>query len=62
MTIVKGALLTTGKAKAVYATDDPNVLWLHSLNQATALNGKQKAEISDKGRLTTKSVSNCFAF
>ncbi|WP_278279501.1 phosphoribosylaminoimidazolesuccinocarboxamide synthase, partial [Weissella sp. DD23] len=50
MTIVKGALLTTGKAKAVYATDDPNVLWLHSLNQATALNGKQKAEISDKGR------------
>lgn len=62
MTIVKGALLTTGKAKAVYATDDPNVLWLHSLNQATALNGKQKAEISDKGRLTTQISQQLFRF
>jgi len=54
MTVTKGELLAEGKAKAVYATNDAAVLWLHSLDQATALNGKQKAEITDKGRLTTQ--------
>jgi phosphoribosylaminoimidazole-succinocarboxamide synthase len=52
--ITQEALLTTGKAKAVFATSDPNILWLHSLDQATALNGKQKEHIPDKGRLTTQ--------
>ena len=52
--ITQEALLTTGKAKAVYETSDPKILWLHSLDQATALNGKQKEHIPDKGRLTTQ--------
>ena len=30
--ITQEALLTTGKAKAVYETSDPKILWLHSLD------------------------------
>lgn len=52
--ITQETLLTTGKAKAVYETSNPKILWLHSLDQATALNGKQKEHIPDKGRLTTQ--------
>ncbi|MBC6499420.1 hypothetical protein H7R52_13710 [Weissella confusa] len=39
---------------AQLAESDPKILWLHSLDQATALNGKQKEHIPDKGRLTTQ--------
>ncbi len=43
MTITKTELLTTGKAKQVFATTDPDTLWLEYLDQATALNGKKKS-------------------
>ena len=47
----KTELLYQGKAKRVYATDDPNLLWLVYQDQATALNGKRKEQIPGKGRL-----------
>ncbi|WP_155287612.1 phosphoribosylaminoimidazolesuccinocarboxamide synthase [Lacticaseibacillus zhaodongensis] len=48
---VKKELLYRGKAKSVYATDDPDLLWVIYKDQATALNGKVKEQISGKGRL-----------
>ena len=47
----KTALLYSGKAKQMFATDDPQVLWVEYLNQATALNGKKKVQIDGKGVL-----------
>ena len=47
----KTTLLYTGKAKQVYATDDPDVLWMAYTNQATALNGEKKDQIAHKGEL-----------
>lgn len=40
-----------GKAKKLYATDDPDVLWVEYMNQATAGNGAKKAQIQGKGNL-----------
>ena len=52
-TVTRGALQYTGKAKQVYTTDDPNILWVHYLDQATALNGKVKETINGKGELNS---------
>lgn len=51
MTIQKLDLLYQGKAKAVYATTDPEQLWISYKDQATALNGKRKEAIDGKGAL-----------
>lgn len=53
-TVEKQELLYTGKAKQMYATNDPEVLWVEYLDQATALNGKRKVEIAQKGRLNNR--------
>ena len=47
----KGALLYEGKAKRVYETSDPDLLWIEYKDSATAFDGKKKAEIAGKGRL-----------
>ena len=47
----KGAELYRGKAKIVYTTDDPKVLWLHFTDAASAFNRKKLGEIRDKGRI-----------
>ena len=47
----KGALLYEGKAKRIYETNDPELLWIEYKDSATALDGKKKAEIEGKGRL-----------
>ena len=47
----KGALLYEGKAKRVYGTSDPDLLWIEYKDSATAFDGKKKAEIAGKGRL-----------
>ncbi|AIG65623.1 phosphoribosylaminoimidazolesuccinocarboxamide synthase [Weissella tructae] len=60
--ITREALLIRGKAKEVYETSDPHVLWVHNLNQATALNGKQKEEISDKGHYTNAISALLFGY
>lgn len=49
----KGSLLYTGKAKNVYTTDQTGILWVEYTNQATALNGKRKEQITNKGQLNS---------
>lgn len=46
-------LLYEGKAKQVYATDDPGQIRLYYKDDATAFNGVKRAQIADKG------VINC---
>lgn len=50
----KQALLYEGKAKKLYTTDEPNVLWVEYLNQVTALNGAKKDQIQGKGELNNQ--------
>lgn len=50
----KKAVLADGKAKTVYQTNQTEVVWVHSKNQATALNGKRKVQITDKGHYTNQ--------
>jgi len=49
--VERGALLYEGKAKNMYATDNPEELWAEYKDQATALNGKKKVAIAGKGTL-----------
>ncbi|QBO35495.1 phosphoribosylaminoimidazolesuccinocarboxamide synthase [Periweissella cryptocerci] len=49
----KRTLIYEGKAKQVFTTDNADVLWIHYLDQATALNGKRKEQIADKGRINS---------
>ncbi|MFC6182318.1 phosphoribosylaminoimidazolesuccinocarboxamide synthase [Lactiplantibacillus daowaiensis] len=58
--IVKGDLLYTGKAKEMYTTNDPDILWVAYLDQATALNGKRKVAIDQKGLLNNRISSLIF--
>ena len=50
----KGQLLYEGKAKKVYATDDPNLVIVSYKDDATALNGKKKGTIAGKGVINNK--------
>lgn len=52
-TIEKQALRYQGKAKQVFQTNDPDILWVHYMDQATALNGKVKEMITGKGELNS---------
>ncbi len=52
--------LYEGKAKKLYATDDPDVLWVEYMNQATAGNGAKKAQIEGKGSLNNRITSVLF--
>nr|WP_257793758.1 phosphoribosylaminoimidazolesuccinocarboxamide synthase [Lacticaseibacillus kribbianus] len=49
-----------GKAKRMYATEDPAVLWVEYTDQATALNGKKKVQIAGKGALNRQISSLLF--
>ncbi|MEG2175027.1 MAG: phosphoribosylaminoimidazolesuccinocarboxamide synthase, partial [Oscillospiraceae bacterium] len=53
----KGAQLYEGKAKKVYATDDPNVVIVDYKDDATAFNGLKKGTIVGKGVINNR-VSN----
>ena len=46
----KGELLYEGKAKRVYTTDDPAVLWAEFKDSATAFDGEKKGTIEKKGK------------
>ena len=43
-----------GKAKRVYATDENDYLWVEYKDDATALNGKKKGTIKDKGEINNE--------
>lgn len=46
--------LYEGKAKRLWATEDPNILRMEFKNDATAFDGKKKAQFENKGRLNSK--------
>lgn len=50
----KGQLLYEGKAKRLYQTDTPGVLWVQYSDQATAFNGIKKDQIQGKGELNNQ--------
>ena len=50
----KKELLYEGKAKKVYATDDPEVLLVDYKDDATAFNGLKKGTISGKGAINNR--------
>ena len=50
----KKELLYEGKAKQVYATEDPNIIVMHYKNDATAGNGAKHALFDQKGELNNK--------
>ncbi|AQW21031.1 phosphoribosylaminoimidazolesuccinocarboxamide synthase [Lentilactobacillus curieae] len=47
--LTKQDLLYKGKAKEMYSTEDPEVVWVHYMDQVTAFNGKKKVQMSGKG-------------
>ena len=50
----KGNLLYEGKAKKVYAADDPAYLIVSYKDDATAFNGLKKGTIAGKGAINNK--------
>lgn len=58
----KKELLYTGKAKKMYATDDPEVVLAEYIDQATALNGAKKVQIAHKGALNNQITSHIFNY
>lgn len=53
-------LLYEGKAKKVFATDDPNILRVEYKDDATAFNGAKKAVFPGKGKLNNAICSKLF--
>ncbi len=58
--IVRGAELYEGKAKKVFATNDPSLVIIHYKDDATAFNGEKRAQIEDKGILNNRIASALF--
>jgi phosphoribosylaminoimidazole-succinocarboxamide synthase len=52
--------LYEGKAKILYATDDPGVLLSYFKDDATAFNAQKKGQILDKGRLNCTIATHLF--
>lgn len=50
----KKELLYEGKAKKVFATDDPEILYVSYKDDATAFNGLKKGTISGKGAINNR--------
>lgn len=60
MTPARGALLYQGKAKSVFATDDPDLVILHFRDDATAFNGVKREVFADKGRINCAITARLF--
>ena len=56
---VKAEQLYEGKAKKVYATDDPNLCIVSYKDDATAFNGLKKGTILGKGAINNR-LTNYF--
>ncbi len=50
--------LYEGKAKKVYATDDPNLVIVSYKDDATAFNGLKKGTITGKGAINNRMTNN----
>lgn len=46
----------------IYLTSDENLIWIEYLDQATALNGARKDQISGKGELNNQITSAIFRY
>ncbi len=53
--------LYEGKAKIMFATDDPSLLIQHFTDNATAFNGKKKGIIKNKGIINNKITAKIFS-
>ena len=58
--IVKKEQLYEGKAKKVYATNDPNLVIVDYKDDATAFNGEKKGTITGKGVINNKMTNFMF--
>lgn len=58
--IVKQEQLYEGKAKKVYATNDPDLVIVDYKDDATAFNGEKKGTISGKGVINNKITNYLF--
>lgn len=58
--IVKMEQLYEGKAKKVYATNDPNLVIVDYKDDATAFNGEKKGTITGKGVINNKMTNYMF--
>lgn len=58
----KKEMLYEGKAKRLYATDDPSQTIIEYKDSFTAFNGEKRAEMSGKGRLNNLISSEIFAY
>ncbi len=58
MSYEKGQQLYEGKAKKVYATNDPNVVIVSYKDDATAFNGLKKGTIAGKGAINNRMTNN----
>ena len=56
----KKEFLYEGKAKRIFATDDPNYVILHYKDDATAGNGEKKGSIKDKGVINNEITAILF--
>lgn len=56
----KKSLLYEGKAKQLFETSEPDLLWVTYKNQATAGNGAKKESIAGKGKLNNQITSLIF--
>ncbi|WP_027417439.1 phosphoribosylaminoimidazolesuccinocarboxamide synthase [Aneurinibacillus terranovensis] len=56
----KQEMLYEGKAKRIYRTDEPGILWVEYKDDATAFNGEKRAQITGKGKLNNRITSIFF--
>ena len=58
----KGEKLYEGKAKIIYATDNPDVVIQYFKDDATAFNAQKKGTVADKGVMNNKISTKIFEF
>ena len=56
----QGEHLYEGKAKALFATEDPQVLWCHFKDEATAFDGVKRGIIGGKGEVNCLMTARIF--
>jgi len=57
-----GKKIYEGKAKILYATEDPQVILVHYKNDATAFNAQKKGAIAGKGEINCAITTHLFQF
>ncbi|MBF2754845.1 MAG: phosphoribosylaminoimidazolesuccinocarboxamide synthase, partial [Gammaproteobacteria bacterium AqS3] len=50
----RGELITTGKAKSLYATDHPDQLIMEFRDDTSAFDGKKTAQLANKGEVNNR--------